>query len=42
MQVYIDDVALMLRGSKEWREIQLSKVIYVLSAFGVQLSMEEG
>ena len=41
-QVYIDDVALMLRGSQEWREIQLSKVIYVLSSFGVQLSMEKG
>jgi len=41
-QVYIDDVALMLRGTKEWRDLQLAKVIYVLSAFGVQLSMEKG
>ena len=41
-QVYIDDVALMLRGSKEFRNLQLSKVLYVLAAFGVQLSMRKG
>ena len=42
VQVYIDDVALMLRGSKELRDLQLAKVLYVLAAFGVQVAMEEG
>ena len=34
-QVNIDDVAPMLRGPREYRDLQLAKVIYVLSAFGV-------
>ena len=42
VQVYIDDVALMLRGSKELRDLQLAKVLYVLAAFGVQVAMEKG
>ena len=42
VQVYIDDVALMLRGSPELRNVQLSKVLYTLAALGVQISMEKG
>eukprot|EP00435_Cladocopium_sp_Y103_P072540 s106_g40.t1 len=42
VQMYIDDLALMLRGSTLWRNVQLSKVIYVLAAFGVQLAMAKG
>ena len=41
-QVYIDDVALMIRGSKELRTLQLAKFLYVLAAFGVQISMNKG
>ena len=41
-QVYIDDVALMIRGSKELRNLQLAKFLYVLAAFGVQISMNKG
>ena len=40
-QVYIDDVALMIRGSKELRNLQLAKFLYVLAAFGVQISKSE-
>jgi hypothetical protein len=39
VQVYIDDVALMLQGSEELRNLQLSKVLYLLAAFGVQVAM---
>ena len=41
-QVYIDDVALMLRGSQQCRDLNLAKVLYVLAAFGVQVAMEKG
>lgn len=41
-QVYIDDVALAIRGCKELHNLQLAKVLYVLSAFGVQISMSKG
>ena len=41
-QVYTDDVALAIRGCKELRNLQLAKVLYVLSAFGVQISMGKG
>lgn len=41
-QVYIDDVALMLRGSQQCRDLSLAKVLYVLAAFGVQVAMEKG
>lgn len=40
--MYIDDVALAIRGCKELRNLQLAKVLYVLSAFGVQISMGKG
>lgn len=42
VQVYIDDVALMIRGSLETRNLQLAKVLYVLAAFGVQVAMGKG
>ena len=42
VQVYIDSVALMLRGSPELRNLQLSKVLCVLAAFGVQVAMPKG
>ena len=42
VQVYIDDVALMLRGSKELRNIGIAKVLYVLAAFGVQVALKKG
>eukprot|EP00435_Cladocopium_sp_Y103_P057196 s804_g19.t1 len=41
-QVYIDDIALVLRGSTELRNLQLSNVLYLLAAFGVQVSMKKG
>lgn len=41
-QVYIDDIALMIRGTTEQRNLQLSKVLYVLAAFGVQIAMHKG
>ena len=41
-QVYIDDIALMIRGTAEQRNLQLSKVLYVLAAFGVQIAMHKG
>ena len=41
-QVYIDDIALMVRGSTEQRNLQLAKVLYVLAAFGVQVAMHKG
>ena len=41
-QVYIDDVALVLRGAKATRDLHLAKVLYVLAAFGVRVAMEKG
>ena len=40
VQVYIDDVALMLRGTKELRNLQLAKVY--MAAFGVRVAMRKG
>ena len=41
VQVYID-VAFMLRGPLETRNLQLAKVLYVLAAFEVQVAMGKG
>ena len=42
IQVYIDDVAVMVRGSPEERNIHLAKILHVLAAFGVQISLGKG
>ena len=41
-QMYVDDLLLLLRGSRAHRESILAMVIYTLVAFGVQLSLDKG
>ena len=41
-QMYVDDLLLLLRGSKSQRELILAMVIHTLAAFGVQLSLDKG
>eukprot|EP00438_Fugacium_kawagutii_P030046 Skav201342 [mRNA] locus=scaffold1389:347636:350773:+ [translate_table: standard] len=41
-QVYVDDVALMIRGNVQHREAILAMVLYTLAAFGIQLSLDKG
>ena len=41
-QMYVDDLLLLLRGSRAHRESILALVIYTLTAFGVQLSLDKG
>jgi hypothetical protein len=42
VQVYVDDVALMIRGAPEQRNLRMAKVLYVLAAFGVQVALPKG
>eukprot|EP00435_Cladocopium_sp_Y103_P022173 s2755_g5.t1 len=42
VQVYIDDVALIVRGTRHLRNMHLAKVLYVLAAFGVRVAMQKG
>eukprot|EP00435_Cladocopium_sp_Y103_P073963 s637_g46.t1 len=41
-QIYIDDLALLIRGTLEERNVELAKVLYLLAAFGVQVATHKG
>ena len=42
VQIYIGDVLLTIRGPEEERNLQVSKVLYLLAAFGVQVATHKG
>eukprot|EP00435_Cladocopium_sp_Y103_P011877 s4293_g3.t1 len=42
VQIYIDDLVLIIRGSRALRNLHMSKVLHVLAAFGVRIAMHKG
>ena len=42
VQVYVDDILVVLKGDKVARDNMISMILYTLRAFGVNLSLEKG